>query len=258
MSRDDLGGVRSGPRLADRVAVVAGGGGLIGAGIGRRLAEEGAAVVVVDIDGDAACVAADALRADGHRSLDIAADLTLAAEADAVIARTVARFGRLDVLVNSAGLLGRTPFLDLTEELWDLFMAANLKAPFLLSQAATRHWATVSGAGAIVNIASVESSLPFPDQAHYAASKGGVLMFTRALARDLAPLSIRVNAVGPGTVVADEAAKPNLADYLAMYPLGRLGRPDDIAAAVAYLASPDAAWVTGQIVYVDGGLLVRG
>ncbi len=198
-------------RFVDKVAVVAGGGGNIGASIAARLAHEGARVAVIDVD----------------------------------------------VLVNSLGVGGRRDFVEITDAEWERVLGTNLSAPFLCSQVAARHWLGTGSSGSIVNIASVESVMAFPRQVHYAASKGGVLMLTKALALDLAPHGIRVNAVGPGTIPPAASAEFPSEEYRVQYPLGRLGTPADVASAVAYLASDDADWVTGQVLFVDGGWLVR-
>jgi glucose 1-dehydrogenase len=244
-------------RFVDKVAVVTGGGGNIGASIAARLAREGARVAVIDVDGDAASRTAAAMGQLGAGHMAAAADLRRRGDVESAIGAVVAELGRVDVLVNSLGVGGRRDFLEITDAEWERVLGTNLFAPFLCSQVVARHWLGTGSSGSIVNIASVESAMPFPRQVHYAASKGGVLMLTKALALDLAPHGIRVNAVGPGTVPPAAAAEFPSEEYRGQYPLGRLGTPADVASAVAYLASDDADWVTGQVLYVDGGWLVR-
>lgn len=247
-------------RLKDKVAIVTGAAGGIGRGTARRLASEGAAIVIADIDEPGAVETATMIRAAGGQALALRTDVTDRGQVESLIAGTLEAFGRLDILINNAGVLGRTPFLEITDDVWDRFMAVNLKGPFLCSQAAVRWWVEHGVKGAIVNVASVESTVAFPEQVPYAASKGGVLMMTRALALDVARYGIRVNAVGPGTVDSRGffANHPERrAQYEAIHPLGRIGRPEDIANAILFLASDEADWITGEILYVDGGYLIR-
>jgi NAD(P)-dependent dehydrogenase (short-subunit alcohol dehydrogenase family) len=243
-------------RLAGRVAVVTGGGGNIGGGISLRLAEEGAAVAVVDINGDTAAATSARIADSGVAHMHVAADLRQRAPVVDAIEAIIAELGQIDILVNSMGVDRQLDPVDITDEEWDLVIDTNLRGPFLCCQEVVRRWLAAGRTGSIVNIASVESVMPFPRQVHYAASKGGVQMLTRALALDVAPAGIRVNAVGPGTV-----PKPGGNDasvrYLDQYPIGRLGTAEDIAALVAFLASDDASWITGQTVFADGGWLVR-
>lgn len=246
--------------MRDKVAIVTGAGSGIGRATALRLAAEGAAVTVADVDQTGAAETVATIQAAGGQGLALGTDVTDRVQVEQMVAETVATFGRLDSLVNNAGLLGRTPLLEITEAVWDRFMAVNLKGPFLCSQAVVRWWLAHQVKGAIVNVGSVESSIAFPEQVPYASSKGGVLMLTRSLALDVAAYGIRVNAVGPGTVdsrglfAADPARRR---EYEAIHPLGRLGRPEDIANAILFLASDEAAWITGEILYVDGGYLIR-
>ena len=247
-------------RLKNKVALITGAGRGIGRATAMRLASEDAAVTIVDIDEAGAAETAALIKAENHEAITLTADVTDRSQVEQMITQTVETFGRLDILVNNAAILGRTPLLEITGEIWDRYLAVNLKGPFLCSQAAIRWWITHQVKGAIVNLGSVESTIAFPEQVHYAASKGGVLMMTKALALDVAQYGIRVNAVGPGTVDTRGyfASHPDkLAKYEALHPLGRLGRPEDIANAILFLASDEAEWITGEILYVDGGYLIR-
>ncbi len=173
--------------------------------------------------------------------------------------RWSARFGRLDVLVNNAGTQTWTPFLDVTLAEWERVIRTNLTGCFLCTQAAARRMKS-SGGGTIVNIGSGCNKVPFPGLVAYTASKGGIEMLTKVSAVELAPLGIRVNCVAPGAVEV-ERTRLEVDDYAgtwgAITPLRRVGQPDDIANAVRFLASPDAAFITGQTVWVDGGLFTQ-
>jgi glucose 1-dehydrogenase len=187
----------------------------------------------------------------------IEADLRIRQMVEEALEHVPDAWGEVNLLINSAGVDYSTEPAAISDEEWDRVIDTNLRLPFLTCQTVVRPWLTNGTKGVIVNIASVESVMPFPRQVHYASSKGGVQMMTRALALDLAPAGIRVNAVGPGTVPRRGEPEERYESYRSQYPLGRLGTGDDIAAAVAFLASDDASWITGQTLYVDGGWLVR-
>lgn len=243
-------------RFTDRTVLVTGGGGNIGSACARRLAAEGASVVVVDLDGGAAEAVAQAITAQGGTALGIGADVTDRSLVGQVFDQAE-ELGPVDVIVNSAGVFALVDAVDISDEEWERVMDTNLRSPFLYCQEAVRRWTDAGSGGSIVNVASIESTTPFPRQVHYAASKGGVAMLTKALALDLADHGIRVNAVGPGTIPRPGREAQAMAELGHQYPLGRLGTADDVAAGVAFLASEDAAWITGQILYIDGGRLVR-
>ena len=248
-------------RHKDKVALVTGGANGIGLACVEKLIQEGAQVVILDRDAKAAAEAAS--RFQGKASA-IGADLAQLDDirAKALIEEARGCFGRIDILVNNAGVVKLANFLDIDAGDLDLMMNVNLRAPMLLSQATARLMIAQKSGGAIVNISSVTAELASPQAAGYAASKGAMRQMTRAMALDLIQYGIRVNAVGPGTIATGLAAQAVLGDaalnkaIMSRTPAGRLGAPMDIAGAVSYLASDDAAYVIGQTIYVDGGRLV--
>lgn len=242
-----------------RVALVTGGGGDLGVAIGERLAEAGATVILADVDADKARRAADRLvarRLDVHGlALDVADDGSVAAG----FVDVARRHGRLDVLVNNAGIAARRPSIDLAAEDWARVLAVNLTGTFLCSRAAARIM-MAGGGGAIVNVASIMGLVGNALYANpaYHASKGGIVNLTRAQAVEWAHAGIRVNAVAPTfvetTLTGRLLAEPGMRDgILARTPMGRLAQPGDVADAVAFLASGAAALVTGIVMPVDGG-----
>lgn len=246
--------------LSGRVAIVTGAERGIGRGIALELARQGCAVAV-NYPGaaDAAEAAAAELRETGVEACTVKADVGSGDEVRRMVAETVSRLGRLDVLVNNAGIQTWTPFLDVTEEEWDRVIRTNLRGCFLCTQAAARHMKD-HGGGSIVNIGSGSNKVPFPSLVAYTASKGGIEMLTKVAAVELGPMGIRVNCVAPGAVEV-ERTKLELPDYAGTWgraaPLGRVGQPEDIAEAVAFLVSDAASFITGQTLMVDGGLFTR-
>ncbi len=245
----------------NKVAIVTGAARGIGRACAERLAAGGAHVVVADIDADAGAAAAEGLP-DGALFIDC--DVGERLDIRNMVAQTVDKFGRIDILVNNAAINHKANFLDLEEEDFDRVLKVNLKGSFLVGQAVARQMVDQVEAdekpGAIVNLSSINAEATNADQLSYAVSKGGVRQLTKAMALALAPWGIRVNAVGPGTIRTDmnDAA---LADdghrrrTLSRTPLGRLGEAREIAAVAAFLASEDASYITGQTVYADGGRL---
>jgi 3-oxoacyl-[acyl-carrier protein] reductase len=241
-------------RLDQRVAIVTGAGRGIGAAIARRLAAEGAQLVLVDRDASAVSVLAEVLGEGGARMLPLCVDVADKTQVTGLMVLVREQFGRLDVLVNNAGIIRDGWLAGLEEADWDAVLAVNLKGPFLCCQAALP-LLRESASGAIVNIAS-RSWLGNPGQANYAASKGGLVSLTRTLALELARYRLRVNAVAPGlidTPMVQSMPAEARERLLRMQPTGQMGQPEDIAAAVAFLASDDAAFITGQVLHVDGG-----
>ncbi|WP_392757655.1 SDR family NAD(P)-dependent oxidoreductase [Streptomyces sp. LN590] len=229
----------------------------MGAATARRLAGEGARVLVTDLDGDRAEHTAAAIRKTGATAESLPCDVGDRAAVEAAVARAVEAFGTLDVLVNNAyRCTPDTPlFEDEPDDVWQGDLDATLTGPYRCSRAALPHL-VASGRGAIVNIGSVNGEQDFGNHA-YSAAKAGLGSLTRTLAGHAGPRGVRVNLVAPGTIRTDAWAGRDLEldRVSAVYPLGRVGEPDDIAAAVAFLASRDAAWITGTTLRVDGGLL---
>jgi glucose 1-dehydrogenase len=246
-------------RVAGKVALVAGAGGGIGGAGAEGLAREGAAVFCTDRDGAAAEATAARIRTAGGRAAASALDLRDRVAVDAAIAAVVREFGRLDIVLESAGISHRLNFLDLEAETWDRIIAVNLTGMFHLGQAAARQMAK-QGGGSIINVTSQLAEVARPERAAYVASKGGARSLTHAMAIDLAAHGIRVNAIAPGPTLTG-LTRASYTDpearraTEALIPLGRLGQPDDLVGAVLFLASDESRWVTGSTVTVDGGYL---
>jgi glucose 1-dehydrogenase len=244
--------------LDGRVALITGGAQGIGEACARRLVADGAAVVLWDLaDGPGEALAAE-LRGAGARVRYRRCNVASKAEVDAALAVALAEFGRIDALVNNAGIFKAADFLDITEADWDAVIDVNLKGAFLVGQAVARTMAA-QGSGAIVNMSSVNAVLTIPTIASYNVSKGGINQLTRVMALALADRGIRVNAVAPGTIATELAKNAVLtsdearARIMSRTPMKRLGDPSEIADVTAFLLSDAASYVTGEIVTVDGG-----
>jgi glucose 1-dehydrogenase len=253
-------GRRSGRRLQDLVALVTGSSKGIGRGIAERFASEGADVVInYNSDPRGAAEAVRAAHEYGVRAAAVQADLGTVAGVKSLVAQAIDSMGRLDVLVNNAGVEKHAPFWEVTEADYDRVLDVNLKGVFFTTQAFVEHLRRTGRGGRVVNISSVHEELPFPNFAAYCASKGGLKMLTRNLAVELGPLGITINSIAPGaiatpinTALLNDAAKlRSLTDQI---PLGRLGRPEDVAGLAVFLASDEARYVTGATYVVDGGL----
>jgi NAD(P)-dependent dehydrogenase (short-subunit alcohol dehydrogenase family) len=247
--------------LAGKVALVTGAGTGIGHGVALSLAEAGADVAATfhsNTSGGRQLAAE--IAALGRRCLPLPADLADPDACREVVARTLAEFGHLEILVNNAGVTWPKPFLELDKETWDATFAINLTSMFLCAQSAARAMVSAGGGGRIVNMSSVHSAVSFPGHAHYEATKGGINSFTRGLAIELAPHGITANVVAPGAIeVPRYFDRPGYdRDELgARIPLGRVGLPRDIGPLCAFLASEAASYITGAIIFVDGGLTSR-
>jgi NAD(P)-dependent dehydrogenase (short-subunit alcohol dehydrogenase family) len=249
--------------LTGKVAIVTGARRGIGRGIALKLAEAGADVAVADISLEDCQKVVGEIEGLGRKGLAVKCDVTQKAEVEEMVAQTVKEFGKVDILVNNAGILGGfKPFLELTEEEWNKVIDVNLKGQFLCAQAAAREMVKNKW-GRIIDIASIASGqvgIGYPLIAHYCASKGGIIAMTEALALELSPLGINVNAIGPGVVETD-MTKGMLADekttqgMLTRLPKGRVGQPEDIGAAAVFLASDEADYITGATLFIDGGWL---
>ncbi len=247
-------------RLTGKVAIVTGSSRGIGRGIALRFAGEGAAVLVncVQREEDASAVVREILQ-QGGRAVSVRADVTVRQDVERLVDAALHEFGGLDILVNNAGFSRPGPFMDLTEQTWDAVMDVNAKSVFLCSQRAARLMAG-HGGGSIVNITSISGATASRQLSHYCAAKAAANMLTRGMAAELASGGIRVNAIAAGLVETELSRKNVLRDeglrraYDRLIPAGRPGTPDEIARAAVFLASDDAAYVTGQVLAVDGGL----
>jgi 2-deoxy-D-gluconate 3-dehydrogenase len=245
--------------LSGKTAIISGGAKGIGRGIAERFAEAGAKIVIADLDGDAGEKAAAAVCGDFVRT-----DMSREEEIASLVRQVVDRHGRADVLVNNAGIYPFQPALDMTAEFWDRVQAVNLRGLFLLSREFANEARKLGTGGVIINIGSIDSLHPSSvGLAAYDASKGGVLMFTRNFALEVAPLGIRVNMIAPGGVTTEGVSEAQrgmpdelMGQFLARVPLGRWGEPDDIATMALALATPMSAYVTGATFVVDGGRLL--
>jgi NAD(P)-dependent dehydrogenase (short-subunit alcohol dehydrogenase family) len=240
-------------RLAGKVAVITGGSSGIGAATAELFVAEGARVALMSRDAERLTQTARRIGSDGD-VLAFAGDVSRAEDVDDLFRSTVARFGTVDILVSNAGVHRVTPFPEITDEDWSAVIGTNLTGTFLAGRAAARAMVEAGRGGSIVLTASTNGLVAEPGMAHYNASKGAVVMLARSMAVDLAPHGIRVNAVAPGTILT-EMTKPMVdAGFpFGEVPLGRLGRAEEVAAAILFLASDDASYITGEILVVDGG-----
>ncbi len=248
-------------RLQEKVAIVTGAATGIGQAISTAFVREGG-VVVVDYVGKPG-TADETLRrikAAGGRGIAVEADVSNPKQVRNLVDQAVSAFGRLDILVNNAGIEFKKPFLDFPLDLWQKIIAIDLTGPWLCAQAAARQMVKQGGGGRIINISSVHEDLPMPTNAAYCAAKGGLRMLMRTIAVELAPHKITVNNIGPGAICTPidkdvEADKKLAGQLMAEIPLGRWGRPEEVAELAVYLASEAAAYITGSTHFIDGGML---
>jgi 3-oxoacyl-[acyl-carrier protein] reductase len=244
-------------QLRDQVAIVTGGGRGIGRAIAKRFAQEGAAVVIADLDaaqGDATC---QEIAAAGGKALFVETQVAERASVEAMVAATVAAFGRIDILVNNAAILGENGHLfDVSQAVWERVIGVNQTGVFLCSQIAGKVMAQ-AGRGAIINISSVNGTVPQPRCVAYGAAKAAVESMTILLAEDLAPYGIRANCIAPGPIQSQvpDGTPPRLTQRVLV---GRTGLPSEVASVALFLASEASSYVNGQVIAVDGGLLVNG
>jgi NAD(P)-dependent dehydrogenase (short-subunit alcohol dehydrogenase family) len=251
------------PAVADaprgRVAAVTGAASGIGKASAERLARDGFTIAVLDRNEDGVGEVVEAIRAENGAAFGRMVDVSSPEQVMDTFSWIASDLGDLYALINSAGILSISPMLELSHEDWQRVIDVDLTGTFLCSQAGARAMIAVGQGGRIVNIASVHSTAPGRGLAHYDSAKGGVWMLTRNLALELAPHGIGVNAIGPGLVLTNLAGAPNqeyLDEVVPAIPMGRPGQPDDIAGPVSFLCSGDAGYVTGAMLFVDGGMLL--
>jgi 2-hydroxycyclohexanecarboxyl-CoA dehydrogenase len=240
--------------LNGKAAVVTGGGSGIGRAVAQRLAKDNAAIAIWDLNEQGAIETAGLITAAGGKAIALRADAADAAAIKSAADKTRAALGPITIIVNNAGITGSVPFLEIPVEAWDRMIAVNLKGPFLCTREVLPDMLT-AGWGRIINITSSSTQTGAANMAHYVSSKGGLLGMTKALAMEFAPKNITVNMVPPGFIDTPmlRGSPVNVEAFAASMPMKRPGKPEDIAAACAYLASEEAGYVTGQTISVNGG-----
>lgn len=241
--------------LSNKVALVTGSGRGIGRTIALRLAKSGAKMVINDV-GESAKAVAEEIKTMKQDSIAILADVSSSADVDKMVETAISTFGKIDILVNNAGITRDQLVLRMSDEDWDKVMAVNLKSVFLCSRAAVRSMIRQRW-GRIINMASIVGIIGNPGQANYSSAKAGIIGFTRTLAKEVASRGITVNAIAPGfidTAMTQHLKEDQRDELMKRIPVGSLGTPDDIAEAVAFMASPEARYITGQVLNVDGGM----
>jgi glucose 1-dehydrogenase len=250
--------------LQDKVTIISGAARGIGFACAERFLTDGAKIVLVDIDEEGGEAAAENLKATGGDVTFIACDVGETLDIHNLVAETLDRYGRIDILINNAAMLDSAAFLELEAEQFDAVLKTNLRGPFLLGQAVAKQMVRQVEAGdrpgSIVNMSSVNAVFALPDHLAYTVAKGGLAQLTKAMALALADKGIRVNAIGPGSVMTkmlEEVAHDEkvMKRILSRTPLGRVGKPSEIAAIAAFLASDEASYITGTTIYADGGRL---
>jgi 3-oxoacyl-[acyl-carrier protein] reductase len=245
-------------RLKDKVALITGGAQGIGKEIALCFAEQGAKLVLCDVNENILQETQKEFQNKGYEVLVVKANVTKSEEVDEVIRKSLDKYERIDILCNNAGVTRDNLLARMSEEEWDLVLSINLKGTFLFTKAVARPMMK-QRAGTIINIASIIGVMGNAGQANYAASKGGVIALTKTTAKELAKRNITANAIAPGfikTAMTDKLSEEIKAEMLKWIPLARLGEPRDVANLALFLASPEAAYITGQVIQVDGGMVM--
>ena len=250
--------------LSEKIAIITGGAKGIGLACAERLARDGAKVIIADVDESEGETSCEAIRAAGGEASFIHCDVGKKLDVRNMVTGVVDMHGQIDILVNNAGIIVGGDFLEISEKDFDRVLKVNLKGAFLVGQAVARQMVAQcengGEPGTIINMSSVNAVLAIPTQVPYTVSKGGVNQLTKIMALSLAPHGIRVNAIGPGSIMTDilkAVANDKQANdrIMSRTPLGRIGNPEEIASIAAFLASQDASYITGQTIYADGGRL---
>ena len=249
-------------QLGGKVAIVTGAGSGIGRGCAVRFAAEGAKVVVAALHAENGGETVRLIREAGGEATLVQADVQHLVDIDRLVAATLEAYGQLDVLVANAGVQRLTPFLEIDEEEYDWIVDTNLKGTFFCGQRVAREMARAGRGGRIINVGSVQSEVAVPGLAHYGATKGGIRQLTKVMALELAPHGIRVNGIGPGPIWTGmmrtlEGSSLDTEALTRRVPLGRIGEPAEVAATAVFLASDESSYVTGTMIYVDGGWLIE-
>ncbi len=248
-------------RLTGETAIVTGGGQGIGKAVARRLAGEGAAVAILDVNAETGKAVAAELSAAGSRALFAQCDVRKRQEVRVTVDSIVQTFGGITILVNNAGIGRRAPFLELSDETWNAVLEVNLTGAFIVAQEVCRYMAR-AGRGSVVNLGSAAAHMAHSEQAVYSVSKAGLEALTRVMAFELAPAGVRVNAVSPGTIATEFLAGMLTPEARSAreqrIPAGRLGTPEEVADLIAFLVSSDSKYMTGSTIPLDGGLLSAG
>ena len=251
-------------KFQGKVILITGAARGVGKVIAKGFAQEGATVIINDIDLLEGEKVAKQINQEGFKAFVIKADVSKSAEVEAMIHKVINSYGGIDILINNAAVFARSvPIVELEEEEWDRVMSINLKSVFNCCKAVIRHMIK-RGSGKIINITSftgktgrvVYSTFGNPTKAHYCASKAGIISLTKSLAFELAPYNINVNAVAPGSIATESTDEEKKKMIIPLVPIGRIGTPEDVASAVLFLASPEASFITGEILDVNGGTLM--